>query len=143
MAIPSFTEYLKSNTINEDMYKGYSPQEQSALYNSYSALSKNPADLASTTAGGYAAQGDLNWTPEGSGNDFWSMKGGGGLALGGLQTGIGLMGTLDAMKTAGLQRKLLGQQYATNDEKMANWRSNTANVKSAFGDGLAASGVKP
>lgn len=75
-------------------------------------------------------------------DDFWTMKGGGGLALGGLQTGIGLMGTLDAMKTAGLQRKLLGQQYATNDEKMANWRSNTANVKNAFGSGLAASGVQ-
>lgn len=141
MAIPSFTEFLKSNTINEDMYKGYSPQEQSALYNSYSTLSKNPADLTSTTAGGYAAQGDLNWVPEDSGDDFWSMKGGGGLALGGLQTGISLLGTLDAMKTAKLQRNLLGQQYDTNAEKMANWRSNTANVKSAFNSGLAASGV--
>ena len=79
----------------------------------------------------------------GSGDDFWTLKGGGGLAVGGLQTGIGLMGTLDAMKTAGLQRKLLGQQYDTNAEKMANWRSNTANVKNAFGGGLAASGVKP
>ena len=75
------------------------------------------------------------------GNDFWSMKGGGGLALGGLQTGIGLLGTLDAMKTAKLQRNLLGQQYDTNAEKMANWRNNTANVKSAFNSGLAASGV--
>ena len=75
-------------------------------------------------------------------DDFWTMKGGGGLALGGIQTGIGLLGTLDAMKTAKLQRNLLGQQYDTNAEKMANWRSNTANVKSAFAaPGLAASGV--
>ena len=89
---------------------------------------------------------DYTFDPSKTGtDDFWTMKGGGGLALGGLQTGIGLMGTLDAMKTAKLQRKLLGQQYETNNEKMSHWRDSNAGVVSAFtgGGGLAASGVKP
>lgn len=115
-----YDEWLTQAGIRPEVYAGYSDDEKNALLGSYN---QNVEQLATT------------------GNDFWSMKGGGGLALGGLQTGIGLMGTLDAMKTAGLQRKLLGQQYDTNAEKMANWRSNTANVKNAFGGGLAAGGV--
>ena len=70
-----------------------------------------------------------------------SMSGLGGLALGGAQLGVGLLGTLDAMKTAKEQRKLLGQQYDTNVEKMAAWREGIDNVKTAFGSGLAARGV--
>ena len=80
----------------------------------------------------------------GSKTGWDSMYGKGGLALGGLQAGVSLMGTLDAMKTAKLQRKLLGQQYETNNEKMSHWRDSNAGVVSAFtGGGLAASGVKP
>lgn len=72
----------------------------------------------------------------------WSMQGVGGLALGGVQTGVALLGTLDQMKTAKLQRNLLGQQYDTNAEKMQSWRDNKTAVNKAFGGGLAASGVQ-
>ena len=74
------------------------------------------------------------------GNDPWSMSGVGGLALGGVQTGVALLGTLDQMKTAKLQRNLLGQQYDTNAEKMQSWRDNKTAVNKAFGGGLAAQG---
>ena len=75
-------------------------------------------------------------------NDPWSMQGAGGLALGGFQTGVSLLGTLDQMKTAKLQRNLLNQQYQTNAEKMDHWKASNAGVENAFRGGLAASGVK-
>ena len=77
-----------------------------------------------------------------AGKDPWSMAGTGGLALGGIQTGAALLGTFDQMKTAKLQRNLLGQQYDTNNEKMQSWRDNKTAVNKAFGSGLAASGVQ-
>jgi len=97
-----------------------------------------------STMDGTAKQGMLDqFNIENSiGKDPWSMQGVGGLALGGVQTGVALLGTLDQMKTAKLQRNLLGQQYDTNNEKMVDWRAGKANVKAAFGGGLAASGVK-
>lgn len=76
-----------------------------------------------------------------AGNDPWSMQGTAGLALGGLQAGAGLLGTLDAMKTAKLQRGLLSQQYDTNAEKMQSWRDNKAAVNNAFRGGLARSSM--
>ena len=117
--MPGYDKWLIQAGIRPEVYAGYSSDEKDALLGAYN---QNTEQLGST------------------GTDFWTMKGGGGLALGGIQTGIGLLGTLDAMKTAKLQRNLLGQQYDTNAEKMASWRSNTANVKNAFGSGLAASG---
>lgn len=136
---PSFSDYLKSNTINEDMYKEYSPDEQSALYNGYSQWAKDPTALTNAVASGYAAQGNLDWSPDNS--SFWSTKGNlGGLASLG-QVGVSAIGTLDAMKTAKTQRALLNQQLSNNTEKMDAWRAGKANVTNAFSGGLAASGV--
>jgi len=93
------------------------------------------ADAQDYTGYDLGSGGDTGGT-----SDFWTMKGGGGLALGGVQTGVALLGTLDQMKTAKLQRNLLGQQYDTNAEKMQSWRDNKTAVNKAFGGGLAAQG---
>lgn len=89
--------------------------------------------------------GDLKYGAigESASDTGWdSMKGKGGLALGGLNFGLGLAGFLDQKKTAKLQRGLMQQQLASNTETMANKRADRAHIKSVFGGGTATSGLK-
>ena len=64
-----------------------------------------------------------------------SMKGKGGLALGGAQFGLGLAGFLDQKKTAKLQRDLMSQQLASNTETLANKRADRAHAQKVFSGG--------
>lgn len=74
--------------------------------------------------------------------DWGSMKGAGGVALGAANFGLGLAGFLDQKKTAKLQRGLMQQQLASNEETMANKREDRAHLKNVFGGGTATSGLK-
>lgn len=78
----------------------------------------------------------FNWT-----NSLTSKDGLGGLALGAGGLALGIADYFAKKPLLEQNLKSAKQAYAFNDEKMDSWRKGQANVKSAFGSGLAASGV--
>ena len=62
----------------------------------------------------------------------WGMDGYGGVAIGAGQLGLGALGYLDNVKTAGKQRALLDQQLVSNNQALAEHTADRKHVNDVF-----------
>jgi hypothetical protein len=121
VTVPSVTE-LSTNGLANNLYSGLVDGKQMTLGQEDIARF-DPGKITSAQVDGQlydSSKGGIgDW-----GHEEWGTAGNLGLGVG--QLGLGLASYFENKKTADAQRKLLGQQYASNAEAITDRRANKA-----------------